>query len=398
MIPSSTPLVSQLTHTETPTPPHCIFFMLRRYIAPLSIASGARGIVGVAPVLHFAAAEPKVPKDEQIKKNTAIALYLIKKFKGPVPAPYTRRHTQTFEQVEKEVEALVGGAEKMRRKVNDDQPMDKVTLIERCLRHGVWSYLKDEGKFNFAQMEKWLVYTPADESRLISLRRDAELKEKYAAFKKKRQESGTTGISTPAFEWKAEYAASNDREVVVEKRMRYDALAINTTDRDEAAVDAVLEQYRRPKQQQRLDALVVMLESFKPVIAREAIMQRLTIKHLEGQLGVWRYLDWNPEVRDRAELETDNYCQQWWMEFEEKRLAQVRLRSKNEVKDVMEKSQAAIAAASSSTTKSVAKGGSEQAARDKLMQEILRLQSRIGKKDDDEAAAPKKEEKGHGHH
>jgi hypothetical protein len=280
----------------------------------------------------------------------------------------------------------------MRRKVTDDQPMDKLTLMERCLRHALWMYLKEDGKYDFAAMEKWLVYTQLDESKINQLKREVETKEKYAAYKLKRTEQGGPAVNLPLFNWAAEYSAAVDREVLVEKRLRYDNLAINTTERDEKAIDAVLEQYRRPAQDKRLDELVDMLEKFKPVLAREAIMQRLTVKHLEGQLGVWRYMDWNPEVRDRAELEADNYCQQWWAEFEEKRLAAVRLRSANEVKELAEKSQAAqIAAQGSKTTAKAVKGSGDSAAREKLLREVLALQARIGKKD--EAEAPKEEPK-----
>jgi hypothetical protein len=353
-------------------------------------------IGGSAPVLYFANTKPAAPKDEQVRKNTAIAIEMIKRFKGPAPAPYTRKYKQTIEQIQGEIDALVGGVAKIaRRKVTDDQPMDKLTLLERCLRHGLQMYLKDEGKGDYAEMAKWLVYTPNDESKLALLKREQELKQKAAAFKAKRIEGGGAQTQLPNIDWAQEYAQAIDREIVTEKRIRYDALAVNSTDRDEKAVEAVLEQYRRPVQDKRLDDLVEMLERFKPVLAREAIMQRLTIKHLEGQLGVWRYMDWNPEVRDRAELEADNYAYQWWLEFEEKRLLGVRLRSLNEAKANAEKvqeaesaKQAAVKAASGASATS---GGSDaNAQRDKLLREVLALQARIGKRDD---AEEKKEEK-----
>jgi hypothetical protein len=358
----------------------------------MTAAAGARAIAGVAPVLYFAPKEAKLSKEQQLKKNTSIAIQLIRKFKGTVPAPYQRCHKQTIEQVRADIEALLGGAEKMRRKASDDQPMDKLTLMERCLRHGLWMYLKDEGKYDFAAMEKWLVYTQLDESKINQLKREVETKEKYAAFKKKRAEAGGAAVALPTFNWAAEYTGAIDREVVVEKRLRYDLLAVSTTERDEKAVEAVLEEYKRPLQDKRLDDLIDMLEKFKPVLAREAIMQRLTVKHLEGQLGVWRYMDWNPEVRDRAELEADNYCQQWWAEFEEKRLAAVRLRSANEVKEIAEKSQAALMAKTAQNQSvKTSKGSGDSAAREKLLREVLALQARIGKKDED--AAPKEEPK-----
>jgi len=156
----------------------------------MTAAAGARAIAGVAPVLYFAPKEAKLSKEQQLKKNTSIAIQLIRKFKGTVPAPYQRCHKQTIEQVRADIEALLGGAEKMRRKASDDQPMDKLTLMERCLRHGLWMYLKDEGKYDFAAMEKWLVYTQLDESKINQLKREVETKEKYAAFKKNFRQSG----------------------------------------------------------------------------------------------------------------------------------------------------------------------------------------------------------------
>jgi len=355
-------------------------------------ASRVSRISGVAPVLHFANTQPTTSADAQVRKNTAIAIEMIKRFKGPAPEAYTRRSKQTIEQIESEINALVGGVAKIaRRKVTDDQPMDKLTLIERCLRHGLQMYLKDEGKGDFAEMAKWLVYTPNDESKLALLKREQDLKQKAAALKAKRIEAGGPQTQLPKIDWAAEYAQAIDREIVSEKRIRYDALAVNTTARDENAINAVLEQYRRPVQDKRLDDLVDMLEKFKPVLAREAIMQRLTIKHLEGQLGIWRYMDWNPEVRDRAELEADNYAYQWWLEFEEKRLLGIRLRSINEAKNNAEKVQEAemakVAAAKAASGASSSSGSDAHAARDKLLREVLALQARIGKRDDAEAKA-----------
>lgn len=360
--------------------------------------SAVTRIAGVAPVLHFADAKPKQSTAAQVQKNTAIAVEMIKRFKGPVPEPYTRKHKQTVEQIQGEIDALVGGVARIRRAVTDDQPMDKLTLIERCLRHGLWMYLKDEGKGDFNEMRKWLVYTPHDESKLALLKREQELKAKAAALRQKRLEAGGPQTQLPNVNWATEYANAIDREIVAEKRFRYDQLAVNTTERDEKAVEAVLEAYRRPVQDKRLDDLVEMLEKFKPVLAREAIMQRLTIKHLEGQLGVWRYMDWNPEVRDRAELEADNYAYQWWLEFEEKRLLSIRLRSVNEAKNNAEKVQSADIA--KADAKKAASGGATSssdahAQRDKLLREVLALQARIGKRDDEPAAAPAAPAKAH---
>ena len=238
----------------------------------------------------------------------------------------------------------------------------------------MWSYLKDEGKYDFDEMSKWLVYTDADEQRLSLLKRQVEMKEKYAAFKAKKANPGAPAL--PTFNWAEEYSKTADRELVAEKRVRYDQLAANTAERDEAAIEALLASYRKPAQDERLDKIVDMLERFKPILAREAIIQRLTIKHLEGQLGVWRYMDWMPEVRDRAELEADNYCHQWWLECEEKRLLKIRLRSKNEVKEVMERKQAELLSAQQSSAPAAA-GGKDDSARQKLLQEVLALQAKV---------------------
>jgi hypothetical protein len=340
-------------------------------------AAGSRSIVGVAPVLHLAQPEPKLSKEAQVKKNTAIALDMIRRFKGAAPAPYHRRHTKSFDEISKEVETLLGGAEKMRRPVTDTQPMDKLGVMERTLRHAIWSYLKEAGQFDFAEMQKWLVYTPTDETRMSLLKRDAELKEKYAAFKAKRAQEGGSDACLPTFNWQQEYQKTVDRELVVEKRLRYDAMSANTTARDDAAIEALLQSYRKPVQDERLDKIVDMLEKFKPILAREAIIQRLTIKHLEGQLGIWRYMDWMPDVRDRAELETDNYCHHWWMENEEKRLLAIRLRSKKEVAEIMEAKQASMVSASSGPA--VAGGGKDDSVRQKLLSELLALQAKVGK-------------------
>jgi hypothetical protein len=369
-----------------------------RRVAVNSVFAGARSISGTAPVLHFPKLTPKLPKDKQVAKNTNIALTLLRRFKGAVPAAYTRTTTATAEQLEKEIEQLLGGAEKLRKKAGDDQPMDKLTLMERCLRHGLWSYYKDEGKLNLEAIEKWCVYTSRDEAAFTQMKRQAELKTLYAAFKKRRQEAGLPDAPLPKIDWAQEYANAVDREVVAEKRIRYDALAVNTTERDEAKIEALQAQYRRPLQEKRLDDLAQLLEKFKPVLAREAIMQRLTIKHLEGQLAVWRYLDWNPEVRDRAELEL---CQNqyWpWNIHEERRMSLIRLRSKKETAEIMEKNQTTrqmeIDAANPRKVVAAAGGNAE---RDKLLKEVLALQARLNQRAD-EPADKKPAEKKKAHH
>ncbi|KAG5486490.1 hypothetical protein LSCM4_07423 [Leishmania orientalis] len=362
---------------------------MRRFSAPSVTALCVRSICGAAPVMYF----PPVPfasvsKEEQVKRNTKIAIEMIRRSKGEAPASYTRKHTATIEQLEKEIEALLGGAQKMRKTTTDDQPMDKLTLMERCLRHALWSYHKDEGKYNFDEIAKWVVYTPEDEVKLAQLKRQVEAKSKLAAYRAKRAEKGLPDAPTPQTNWEEEYRSVTDRELVNEKRIRYDTLAANTMERDEAQIEAVLEQYRKPVQEKRLDDLVDLLERFKPVLAREAIMQRLTIKHLEGQLGVWRYMDWCPEVRDRAELEVDISGFQWWSPLEERRLLPVRLRSVNEVREIMAQTQSSKAAEASTHSPQTSQSAGD-GDRERLLKEVLALQARIHQRDD----APAEEKK-----
>jgi hypothetical protein len=368
---------------------------MRRFTGVVEVV-GTRTIVGVAPVLHFPQLSPAQPKNEQVKKNTKIALEVIKKFKGPLPAPYKRKYSMDISQIEKEVEALLGGAAKLRKPGSDDQPMDKLSLMERCLRHGIWSYHKDNGKLNLDEIRRWLVYTPLDEVKFNELKREQELKELYAAQRKRRMEEGQPDAPLPKVDWRKEYSSVVDREVIAERRCRYDQLAVNTTERDEAQINDLIMKYREPMQQKRLDDLVELLERFKPVLAREAIMQRLTIKHLEGQLGIWRYLDWNPEFRDRAELELDNNFMHWFGTLEERRFLKVRLRTPKETKEIMEKTQQTrIAAEEAQQPRKAVAAGSTNAARDKLLKEVLALQARLHKRDDE--SVPKKDEK-KGHH
>ncbi|KAG5510833.1 hypothetical protein JKF63_07905 [Porcisia hertigi] len=355
---------------------------MRRLTACTSSAPCVRSICGAAPLMYF----PPVPfasasKEKQIKKNTKIAIEMIRRYKGEAPVPYTRKHTATIEQLEKEIEALLGGAQKMRKATTDDQPMDKLALMERCLRHALWSYHKDDGKYDFDQIAKWVVYTPEDEVKLAQMKRQAEAKSKLAAYRAKRAQEGLPDAPVPQINWEEEYSNVTDRELVNEKRIRYDTIAANTMERDEAQIEAVLQQYRRPVQDKRLDDLVELLERFKPVLAREAIMQRLTIKHLEGQLGVWRYMDWCPEVRDRAELEVDVSGFQWWSPLEERRLLPVRLRSVNEVREIMAQTQSAKAAEASAHSPQASQSAAD-GDRERLLKEVLALQARIHQRDD----------------
>lgn len=266
----------------------------------------------------------------------------------------------------------------MRKAADNDAPMDKLTLIERVLKHAYWSYQKDQGNFNWEEIEKWVVYTPGDVQKFAALKREVELKAKYQSFVQARKAAGGPNVSLPAMNLDKEYAAAIDREVLVEKRARYDALAVNTTERDESAVTALMNEYSKPAQDKRLDNLVDLLEKFKPVLAREAITQRLTVKHLQGQLSFARWMDWNPEVRDRCELEVENLNNEYIEINEEARVSRIRLRTVNEVKGVMEKAQITeqAAAGASAGAQVAKKGGKDTSARDKLLREIIALQSR----------------------
>jgi len=347
-------------------------FTTRSFTAPAM----TRGIAGAAPVLYFPATEPKVAEAQQIAENTTKALGMVRAFKGALPEAYTRRHETTFEEVQKDIEVVLGGAAKIRKAADNDAPMDKLSLIERVLKHAYWSYQKDNGTYNWEEIEKWVVYTPGDVSKFAQMRREIDLKAKYQNFAQQRKAAGGPSVTIPAFDLKAEYGAAIDREVLVEKRFRYDTLAANTTERDEAAVTALLNEYAKPAQDKRLDNLVDLLEKFKPVLAREAITQRLTVKHLQGQLSFARWMDWNPEVRDRCELEVENLNNEYIEVNEEARVSRIRLRTVNEVKGVMEKAQVSETIKAGSGGATGKKGGKDTSARDKLLREIIALQSR----------------------
>ncbi|KAG8344161.1 hypothetical protein TRVL_05012 [Trypanosoma vivax] len=354
---------------------------------------GTRCISGVAPLLYFPPlAASAVSREDYVKRNTSIAIQMVKRYKKEAPPHYTRKYTTSIEQIEKEIDALLGGAEKLRKAATDEQPMDKLTVMERCLRHALWSYHKEDGRYDFDQIAKWVVYTPEDEIKLSQLKREVETKKKLAAFRKQRVEQGLPDAPLPKINWRNEYDSVVDREPVVAKRTRYDKLAASTLDRDESQIEAVLKQYKKPAQDKRLDDLVELLERFKPVLAREAIMQRLTIKHLEGQLGVWRYMDWCPEVRDRAELEVDITGWQWWSPLEERRLLPVRLRSVNEVREIMSKTQAKKASETSEKTPTALQTGGDNA-RDRLLKEVLALQARINQRDETDNGAKDQKKK-----
>lgn len=358
---------------------------LRRLFYHFFEERGKRCVTSVAPVLYFPVSSTlPVSEAEQIKRNTSIAIEMIRRFKGPVPPPYTRKTEATVEELHKEIESLLGSAQKLRKEVSEDQPMDKLGLMERCLRHSLYSYYKDQGSQEFTEMTKWLVYTPEDEAKMNQLKRVRESKAKVAMLRRKRREEGLPSSLIPCCDWETEYGSVIDRELINEKRLRYDGLAERTLERDEDQIEAVMDEYRQPIQAKRLDELAESLERFKPVLAREAILQRLTIKHLEGQLGIWRYMDWCPEVRDRAELEVDVNGWQWWCTSEERRLLPVRLRSAKEVREIMEKTQAEKAKESNVVSGA---SGSSDSDRDRLLKEVLALQARIHQREDASTSA-----------
>lgn len=359
-------------------------------------AAGMRCASGVAPMLHFPSTQTNdLSREQQIERNTNIALEMIRRFKGEVPPAYTRRSTATAQQLESEIEALLGESSKLRRHGTDDQPMDKLSLMERCLRHALWMYHKDNGNYNFEQMSKWLVYTPEDELKFTQMKRQVEQSARLAAQRAKRAGDGGHSESRITTDWAAQYGAVIDREYIDERRVRIEKVMNNTMERDEKRIEALQQSYRKSAQNRRLDNLADLLERFKPVLAREAIMQRLTVKHLQGQLGVWRYLDWCPEIRDRAELEMDFHGWQWWSPLEERRLLPVRLRSTNEVREIMSRTQSEKAAQIAESNPKMASADSSggDGDRERLLKEVLALQARIHQRD--EAPAETKQK---GHH
>jgi hypothetical protein len=349
-------------------------FATRSLVSPALV----RCISGAAPVLYFPPTTPSAPKEEQIAKNTEKAIGMIKRFKGEIPAPYTRKSEATIEQMERDIDDLLSAAAKMRKDMGDSSPMDKLSLIERVLKHALWSYKKDAGVYDWAEMQKWLVYTGKDQQRLAALKREVEIKQKYDEFLKQRHADGGLECTMPESDLNAEYKAMFDREALVEKRLRYDTLAVNCSHRDETVINNLLKEYVMPIQQQRLDNLSEMLEQLKPVLAREAINQRLAAKHLEGQLSIHRYLDWNPEVRDRTELHEDIlYTDYYFSNTERDRMLAIRLPSVSEVKKNMEELQALEASGSQTTALTK---GKDNSAREKLLREIVALQSRSSEK------------------
>ena len=361
-----------------------LVLMIQRQSKVLSAVSQRRLISGVAPVLYY----PSIPHDtenEQIAKNTKLAINLLMKQKGPMPEPYTRQYTSDINAIKGEIEELFGslGDQKHSHHTSkmastedemDHVPLDKLALMERCVRHSLWSYLKEGGSADFGEMAKWIVYTAQDKVKLTQLKRQHELAQTYRQFR------GAKGAKEPVIQLVASsldqaYASTVDREAVIERRVRYDALGYTTTECNEAEVDAVRQRYLAPVQGQRLDRMVEMLEKFKPVLAREAITQRLAVKHLEGRLNVFRYLDWNPEIRDRCELDADNSVEDIQLFREEDRMSRIRLRTLAEVKDIMTKKQSEVLA-TQATTSALSSQSETKSKREAMLREIIALQGK----------------------
>eukprot|EP01065_Artemidia_motanka_P034252 TRINITY_DN414_c0_g1_i4.p1 TRINITY_DN414_c0_g1~~TRINITY_DN414_c0_g1_i4.p1 ORF type:complete len:429 (+),score=193.69 TRINITY_DN414_c0_g1_i4:69-1289(+) len=360
---------------------------MRRAVASAGLVAGRRGLCGVAPVLHF----PKVvtaSREEQVAKNTSAALDLLRAKLGDKPEAYQRKYSQGIADIQKEIEATLKACGTEAAPLEDGKELTSIQVIERVLRHGVLSYMKAEGTYDWESMEKWLVYTGTDSQEYNRLRREVEGKAKYAEYK-----ATNTGSCVPNFNWEEEYAAATDREAVAEKRKRYDAVAASTFDRDEAAISAEMADYRKPSQDKLLDTLVEQLVMFKPFLAKQVIQAKLIERNADGQMTLARFVDWNPDARDVAEAEfeaqmsTVGLGQAYGVEEGYKRYADVRMRTKEEVLERMERKQQEMAASS-------AGGGSTGAAdakRAALMAEILKLQNR-GAKDTEEKEEKEEED------
>eukprot|EP01062_Namystynia_karyoxenos_P053955 TRINITY_DN4403_c0_g1_i3.p2 TRINITY_DN4403_c0_g1~~TRINITY_DN4403_c0_g1_i3.p2 ORF type:complete len:410 (+),score=213.45 TRINITY_DN4403_c0_g1_i3:106-1335(+) len=352
---------------------------MRRAVAAAAARAGARGICGQAPVLHFpkAAAESK---DAQVARNTAVALELLRAQLGEKPEPYTRKYTVTIAELQKEIEDVLKSCGQESGELQDGKELTSMQVIERVLRHGVLTYLKNEGQYDWAAMEKWLVYTATDGQEFNKLKRSVEDAAKYKQFQG--EHGGQPCL--PELDWAAEYAAATDREAVAEKRRRYDAVAASTFERNEATISATLAEHRKPTQDKLLDTLVDQVSMFKPFLAKQVIQTKLIERNADGQLSFSRFVDWNPDARDIAELETETAQQRIAtlepLGFDEtyKRYAEVRMRTKEEVLERMDRRQQELAASSTSS----AAGGAEDSKRAALMAEILKLQTRGAKEAD----------------
>jgi len=335
---------------------------------PRSAATAKRTITGVAPVLHF-------PKQEKIggsAENTAVALEILRLRLGEKPAPHSRKYSQGIDEIQELIESTLASCGKS-GELKDGQAVAPMQVIERVLRHGVWSYRKNEGSTNYGEMGKWLVYTAKDSSSFSKMQREAEADAKYALYKKE-----NPGACLPSFDWAAEYGAATDREIASEKRKRYDRVAATDYSRDENAIAAEKAAYKQPEQDKLLDKLIEQTMQFKPFLAKQVIQAKLIERHQDQQLTYARFVDWNPDARDIADLEVD--CQvkttakpldldQYYWEETHKRYADTRMRTKEEVLERMDRAQAEDSSGGGAA-------GSGDAARAALIAEIVKLQTR----------------------
>eukprot|EP01062_Namystynia_karyoxenos_P053954 TRINITY_DN4403_c0_g1_i2.p1 TRINITY_DN4403_c0_g1~~TRINITY_DN4403_c0_g1_i2.p1 ORF type:complete len:443 (+),score=191.66 TRINITY_DN4403_c0_g1_i2:100-1329(+) len=352
---------------------------MRRAASTAARRAGQRGLCGQAPVLHFPKAATE-SREAQVARNTAVALELLRAQLGERPQPYTRKHSASIQEIQKEIEDVLKSCGTESGPLQDGRELTSMQVIERVLRHGVLTYLKNEGQYDWDGLEKWLVYTATDGQEFNKLKRQVEDTQKYEQYKG--EHGGRACV--PDFDWAAEYAGATDREVVSEKRKRYDAVAATTFDRNVKAISDEMSAHRKPAQDKLLDTLVDQVTMFKPFLAKQVIQTKLIERNADGQLSFSRFVDWNPDARDIAELETETAQQRIAtlepLGFDEtyKRYAEVRMRSKEEVLERMDRRQQELAASSASA----AGGGAEDSKRAALMAEIIKLQTRGAKEAD----------------
>eukprot|EP01060_Flectonema_neradi_P024594 TRINITY_DN3351_c0_g2_i1.p1 TRINITY_DN3351_c0_g2~~TRINITY_DN3351_c0_g2_i1.p1 ORF type:complete len:408 (+),score=116.43 TRINITY_DN3351_c0_g2_i1:56-1279(+) len=345
-----------------------------------------RTISGVAPVIYFPSTKAC---PDQVATNTKKVIDTIRAQLGEKPAPYTRKYATDFKHIKGEVDAILGSCGSDEAPLQDGKEITQMQVIERVLRHGICSYEMNEGNCSPADMEKWLLYTATDSQEFSKLQREAEEKKSYDAFKASNPET-----TLPEFDWAAEYANAVDREVVAEKRLRYEKVAATTFARDEAAIKAELEAYKRPAQDKLLDNLIDQINTFKPFLAKQVIQAKLIERNIDGQLTFSRFADWNPDARDAAEvlaetrLAIPDDVEPLPVDETVKRYADVRMKTKEEIIEKMDSVQQAEMAASGGGGSSMSGGDARRAA---LMQEIMRLQAGASSKDD--SSSEKKETK-----
>jgi len=331
-----------------------------------------RGIAGVAPTLHFPVTTTNV---DQVKTNTTNALEMIRAQLGEKPADYTRKYETTFEEIKAEIESVLSSTGSTGAALEDGKELTQLQVIERVLRHGLVAFEKNEGTATYEDIERWMVYTAQDSMEFSRMKRDAELDIRYKAFK-----AGSKGNAQPVANWSAEYTQAIDREIVTEKRKRYEQIAVTDFSKDESAIAAELVGYKQPVQDKALDTLIEQVNIFKPFLAKQVIQAKLVERNMDGQLSYSKFADWNPDARDNADLYVETYMMlpgkvDEFLNIEEanKRYADVRMKTKEEVLERMDGVQANAASSSSGGGASM---GAADARRAKLLAEIVSIQSR----------------------